>query len=109
MCVAMMRTLSRWAKPVLALPRSAKRLLVLALDAGLCVLAVWLAFYLRLEKFVPLTGPCALARPRAKAQNPEHRHERQRRARDPRPTQRPSERLLTHRRGGGLGVPSHAA
>ncbi len=53
----MMRTLSQWAKPVLALPRPAKRFLVLALDAGLCVLAVWLAFYLRLEKFVPLTGP----------------------------------------------------
>jgi FlaA1/EpsC-like NDP-sugar epimerase len=57
----MMRTLSRWAKPVLALPRPAKRLLVLALDAGLCVLAVWLAFYLRLEKFVPLTGPALWA------------------------------------------------
>ena len=55
------RTLSRWAKPVLALPRPAKRLLVLALDAGLCVLAVWLAFYLRLEKFVPLTGPALWA------------------------------------------------
>jgi len=54
-------TLSRWAKPVLALPRPAKRLLVLALDAGLCVLAVWLAFYLRLEKFVPLTGPAMWA------------------------------------------------
>jgi FlaA1/EpsC-like NDP-sugar epimerase len=57
----MMRTLSRWAKPVLLLPRPAKRLLVLALDAGLCVLAVWLAFYLRLEKFVPLTGPALWA------------------------------------------------
>jgi FlaA1/EpsC-like NDP-sugar epimerase len=57
----MMRTLSQWAKPVLALPRPAKRFLVLALDAGLCVLAVWLAFYLRLEKFVPLTGPALWA------------------------------------------------
>ncbi len=57
----MMRTLSYWAKPLLALPRPAKRLLVLALDAGLCVLAVWLAFLLRLEKFVPLTGPAMWA------------------------------------------------
>jgi FlaA1/EpsC-like NDP-sugar epimerase len=57
----MMRTLSRWAKPLIALPRPAKRLLVLALDAGLCVLAVWLAFYLRLEKFAPLTGPALWA------------------------------------------------
>jgi hypothetical protein len=31
---------SRWAKPVLVLPRTAKRFLVLALDAGLYVLAV---------------------------------------------------------------------
>ncbi len=52
-----MRTFSCWAKPVLALPRSVKRFLVLALDSGLCILAVWLAFYLRLEKFVSLTGP----------------------------------------------------
>jgi FlaA1/EpsC-like NDP-sugar epimerase len=58
---AMMRVLSRWAKPVLALPRPAKRLLVLTLDAGLCVLALWLAFYLRVEKFVPLTGPAMWA------------------------------------------------
>jgi FlaA1/EpsC-like NDP-sugar epimerase len=57
MCDGMMRTLSRWAKNVLALPRPAKRLLVLTLDTGLCVLAVWLAFYLRLETFVPLAGP----------------------------------------------------
>jgi FlaA1/EpsC-like NDP-sugar epimerase len=57
----MRRTLSRWAKPVLALPRPAKRFLVLALDVVLCVLAVWLAFYLRLEKFVPLTGPALWA------------------------------------------------
>jgi len=57
----MMRTLSQFAKPVLALPRPAKRFLVLALDASLCVLAVWLAFYLRLEKFVPLTGPALWA------------------------------------------------
>jgi FlaA1/EpsC-like NDP-sugar epimerase len=35
--------------------------LVLALDAGLCVLTVWLAFYLRLEKFVPLSGPALWA------------------------------------------------
>ncbi len=57
----MMRTLSQWAKPVLALPRPAKRFLVMALDASLCVLAVWLAFYLRLEKFIPLTGPALWA------------------------------------------------
>ena len=31
-------------------------MVVLALDAGLCVLSVWLAFYLRLGDFVPLIG-----------------------------------------------------
>ncbi len=42
--------------PVLALPRFAKRLVALGLDVSLCVLAVWLAYYLRLGVFVPLTG-----------------------------------------------------
>ncbi len=54
---AMMRTLSRWAAPALALPRPVKRGIVLALDAALCVLTVWLAFYLRLGSFVTLSGP----------------------------------------------------
>lgn len=36
------------ARIILALPRSIKRLLVLLVDAGLCVLSVWLALYLRL-------------------------------------------------------------
>jgi FlaA1/EpsC-like NDP-sugar epimerase len=53
--------LSRWAKSVLALPRLTKRLLVLALDSGLCVLSVWLALYLRLGEWVPLAGPTAWA------------------------------------------------
>ena len=53
----MMRTLSRWAAPALALPRPVKRSMVLLLDAALCVFTVWLAFYLRLGSFVPLSGP----------------------------------------------------
>ena len=51
-----LRTLSRFAGPLLALPRPLKRVVVLSLDAGLCVLSVWLAFYLRLGDFVPLIG-----------------------------------------------------
>lgn len=47
--------------PVLALPRVAKRLVVLAVDASLCVLTVWLAFYLRLGEFVSLSGPALWA------------------------------------------------
>jgi FlaA1/EpsC-like NDP-sugar epimerase len=54
---SMMRTLSRWAAPALALPRPVKRSMVLLLDAALCVFTVWLAFYLRLGNFVPLSGP----------------------------------------------------
>ena len=38
------------------MPRLAKRVLVLGIDAGLCVFTVWLAFYLRLGEFLPLTG-----------------------------------------------------
>ena len=52
----MMRALRRLAVPVLAIPRPIKRGFVLALDASLCVLTVWLAFYLRLGTFVPLSG-----------------------------------------------------
>jgi hypothetical protein len=53
----MIRTLSRFAAPALALPRAVKRGVVLALDAALCILSVWLAFYLRSGSFMPLSGP----------------------------------------------------
>jgi len=48
--------LSHFASPALALPRSAKRTVVLLVDLGLCVLTVWLAFYLRLGEVVALSG-----------------------------------------------------
>lgn len=38
------------------MPRLAKRGLVLCIDAALCVFTVWVAFYLRLGEFLPLTG-----------------------------------------------------
>jgi FlaA1/EpsC-like NDP-sugar epimerase len=57
----MMRTLSRLAAPALALPRSVKRGMVLSLDAALCVLTVWLAFYLRSGEWVSLAGPAIIA------------------------------------------------
>ncbi|MCT9809665.1 polysaccharide biosynthesis protein [Acidovorax sp. Be4] len=46
----------RFADPMLALPRPAKRSLALAVDALLCAFCVWLAFCLRLETFAPLHG-----------------------------------------------------
>ncbi|MCG9081501.1 polysaccharide biosynthesis protein [Laribacter hongkongensis] len=41
---------------ILALPRAAKRFVVLSVDLSLCVLTVWLAFYLRLGEFFTLSG-----------------------------------------------------
>lgn len=46
---------------VLALPRIVKRLVVLSVDISLCILAVWLAYYLRLGEFVALSGNKLLA------------------------------------------------
>ncbi|MCL2020619.1 MAG: polysaccharide biosynthesis protein [Betaproteobacteria bacterium] len=46
----------RLAHFLLALPRPGKRLLALLADIGCCALAVWLAFYLRLEVWLSLTG-----------------------------------------------------
>ena len=50
-----------FAEPVLGLPRIAKRLIVLLVDASLCVLTVWLTFYLRLGEFISLSGPAFVA------------------------------------------------
>lgn len=52
----MNRIFSKLAPPVLALPRPAKRLVALSIDMSLCVLSVWLAFYLRLGEWVALSG-----------------------------------------------------
>ncbi len=48
--------LQNFTMPILALPRWAKRFIVLALDSALCVLTVLLAYYLRLGEFVALSG-----------------------------------------------------
>ena len=47
---------SKLIGPVLALPRLVKRLVALVVDLSLCVLTVWLAFYLRLGMFVSFAG-----------------------------------------------------
>jgi len=57
----LIKTFAQWTRPVLSLPRPVKRGIVLAVDVALCVLAVWLAFYLRLGIFVSLQGPVLLA------------------------------------------------
>jgi FlaA1/EpsC-like NDP-sugar epimerase len=45
------------AQRLLVMPRVLKRAVVLLVDTSLCVLTVWLAFYLRLGEFVALSGP----------------------------------------------------
>ena len=52
----MRKHLFELAVPILALPRAAKRFVALSVDLGLCVLTVWLAYYLRLGEFVALSG-----------------------------------------------------
>jgi len=49
------------ASPILGLSRTAKRTVALSVDVCLCVLATWLAFYLRLDEFVKINND--LARP----------------------------------------------
>lgn len=49
------KNFAKLAPPVLALPRPAKRLVVILLDISLCVLTVWLAYYLRLGEFISLS------------------------------------------------------
>lgn len=44
------------ALAILALPRAAKRFIAIFVDLSLCILTVWLAFYLRLGEFVALSG-----------------------------------------------------
>ncbi|AWB35608.1 polysaccharide biosynthesis protein [Orrella marina] len=44
------------ADPVLAMPRFAKRSIALLVDVCLCVLTVWLAFFLRLDYWVPIVS-----------------------------------------------------
>lgn len=47
--------------PLLALPRISKRIISILVDMGLCTLAVWLAYYLRLGSFVSLEGRPTMA------------------------------------------------
>jgi FlaA1/EpsC-like NDP-sugar epimerase len=48
--------LSKLSAPTLAMPRLAKRFIALTLDLSLCVLTVWIAYYLRLGEFISFTG-----------------------------------------------------
>ena len=56
------KTLRQATYPVLALPRYAKQIIALSVDIALCILTVWLAFYLRLGEFVAFTQNIPFAR-----------------------------------------------
>lgn len=51
--------LQRLADLTLSLPRIVKRIIVLGVDASLCVFTVWLAFYLRLDQWIALSDHTA--------------------------------------------------
>jgi FlaA1/EpsC-like NDP-sugar epimerase len=57
----MREPLSRLAVSVLGVSRVTKRLVALVVDMSLCVLTVWLAYYLRLGMFVSLSGNALVA------------------------------------------------
>ena len=42
--------------PILALPRPVKRFFVLLIDIGLCIMTIWLAYFLRLDQWVRMVG-----------------------------------------------------
>ena len=52
----MRNALASSAQSLLTLPRSTKRFVAVSVDASVCVLTVWIAFYLRLGEFVSLSG-----------------------------------------------------
>jgi len=52
--------LKAWAEATLSLPRSVKRAIALAVDAALCVLAVWVAYYLRLNTWINILADARL-------------------------------------------------
>lgn len=47
---------TKYVKHILDLPRSTKRALALTVDISLCILTIWLAFCLRLNDWVALSG-----------------------------------------------------
>ncbi len=52
----MRNTFFKLSIPILAMPRFVKRTVALSVDLGLCILTVWLAYYLRLGEFVSFSG-----------------------------------------------------
>ncbi len=51
--------LDNFSKSILTLPRPVKQLIVLLTDLALCVIVLWISFYIRLDYFVSLKGNVA--------------------------------------------------
>ena len=56
-----MSLLTEAPKIIINLSRSAKRIIAIIMDLGLCILCTWLAFYLRLEEFIKINDITLLA------------------------------------------------
>ena len=46
---------------IIELPRYTKRIIAIIIDTGFCIVCTWLAFYLRLEKFIQINDVTTLA------------------------------------------------
>lgn len=53
----MKNTYSNISISVLSLPRFAKQIIAISSDISICIISLWIALFLRLEKFVILEGP----------------------------------------------------
>jgi FlaA1/EpsC-like NDP-sugar epimerase len=49
------------SRDIFDLPRYAKKIMVIFIDVGLCIICTWLAFYLRLEQFIKINDITILA------------------------------------------------
>ena len=56
-----MSNLTKLSKNIINLPRYTKRIIVILIDLGLCIICTWAAFYLRLEEFVKFNDVTTLA------------------------------------------------
>lgn len=57
----MFTNLHKYSYPILSMPRSVKIGVVLCVDTSLCILSLWLAYYLRLGEFVVLSDSSLIA------------------------------------------------
>ena len=56
-----MSILTETSKNIINLPRNTKRIIAVIIDVGLCIICTWLAFFLRLEKFIQINDITILA------------------------------------------------